>query len=322
MATGYIPANTVAAFYRLMPSNVDKAKAEQLWKRLQAGDFDNLLKQLGISKPTRKGDKKKWDANVACVNNAECFEKIRKLYEAYTLDPFVPDLSFGIPEGGSLMYGLEPFTFSLPYLNGASYTAVYPPLNGIFSNEPAVGTVPNAEAVFPPELLGLTSDKPTEAEAVTMYTPLVYLRTTQPVEKGEHLTWCYGSQYTDRGYLTPCSTTTVDGRPHPSQDAKPAVRVRPGRAGGDESVDDPTPPEKQSQPSEYVYDAITVLFLLDTSGRIATLKKIKIPDPETLRRLHEAASEAGDTPSLTRPMSAIPGAGPSTTVLRAFTVGM
>ena len=343
VATGYIPANTIVAFYRLMPSNVDPVEAEQLWKRVQTGDFDKLLKQLNTVKPAKKV-KKKWDESVACVNDAECFQKIRKLYADYTLDPFLPDLSYGIAEDGVLKYGLDPITFSLPFLNGATYTAIFPPLNGIFANEPAEGSIPNAEAIFPPELLELTSDKPTQAEAFTIYTPLVYIRTTQPVEEGEHITWCYGSEYTDRGYATPCASDRNPargfGESAPSEmdlagagrgsppDAPPglvrAVSSRVSLGSDDTSERHPQkyhhPAESANQqPSQYVLDAIMVCFLLDISGRINVLKNSKIPDPAELRRLHEAASAIGETPSLTRPIKAIPSAGLSTIVIHSYT---
>ena len=254
VAAGPIPAGTIVAFYRLIPSAIDDTRAELLWNKIKRGEYNHILKLFG-NVPRRKPE---WNLRIKLLKKITT--QIHAEYEPYTIDPFVPDVSYGEHnKKNELVFGLEPATFYRG--DGTEYTAIYPPLNGIFANEPFVGSEANCEAIFPVELTHLTEiEKVTHSEAAVLARPLLYLRSTRHIKKNEEITWCYGGKYT-RDYTTSC-TNEPD-------------------AGADETS--PIP--------ESVMDAILVLLLLDVTGRLGFLKTMKIPSPAKLLEYHKLTSE-------------------------------
>jgi hypothetical protein len=178
------------------------------------------------------------------------------------------------------MYGLDPVTFSRP--DGSTYTATYPPLNGIFANEPFSGSEKNCEAIYPVELTQLADlNSATFSEAAVLSRPLLYLRSTKSIEEDDAISWCYGNEYT-RDYTTSCV--------HEVEDEGEGVSI-----------------------PENVMDAIFVLFLLDVTGRLGALTQMKIPSPAELLQYHMITSTSCDPPSFTIPQMVEYEEAPSTT---------
>ena len=71
------------------------------------------------------------------------------------------------------------------------------PTIAMFANEPDESHSPNCALDFP---LVRAERRPLLGEVLCGF-----LRTTMPVGRGVELTWCYGSDYVDRGYQTSCS---------------------------------------------------------------------------------------------------------------------
>ena len=71
------------------------------------------------------------------------------------------------------------------------------PTIAMFANEPDESYSPNCLLEFP---LVRAERRPLLGDV-----HCGFLRTTRRVERGVELTWCYGSDYVDRGYPTSCS---------------------------------------------------------------------------------------------------------------------
>lgn len=74
------------------------------------------------------------------------------------------------------------------------------PTLAMYANEPGESHSPNCFLEFPVVRAGR------RLRLGDVYYGI--LRTTRRVERGVELTWCYGSDYVDRGYLTGCRDDT------------------------------------------------------------------------------------------------------------------
>ena len=319
-----IEAGTIVAFYRLLPADIDDATAKELWTKLKQNEgekYTQLLLQFDIKIKTLK--REDWDKNFQKYK--QIIHKISKLYEPYKVDGFLPDLSYSANRYGKLLYGLEDVTF---YRNNkTAYTARYPPLNGIFANEPFPGsttyfrnTIEHLE-----EYAALLKDPRTEPQGkhgIELYFKNVIdqlekdktdaikglqaneanCEAIYPVEliKQEEIN---GDDFgmaaaLGRPLLYLRSTKHIEeGEPitwcYGSKYTRDYETSCPKAEAASEGIDEPVIPENKM-------DAILILTLLDVTGRLAFLFETNtIVAPSMLLKYHENTSKEVD--ALTTP---------------------